>query len=278
MATPTVEDYLRELDKWRDRLANFLTEKGIESSENEKFNSLVPKVLSISGESGGAVPVVAKLGTIIPEAEAITENAIYSFVPESKWNFWQEANGNAKTVSSVTASPTAECLLLLAVMHRDEITVDGEEWKHVITSKVADPEDTKQRISVYTRKISVGGEYVCTVNQASESRMNLKVIALYETESISVVDNTLLSTTSYTPTATTGKRRLYLLSSVFAGSSNAITVSSSGDLDLRMAEETRFSVFYDYQPELQTTPVFSLNVSDYDADTANAITLDIVEV
>ena len=58
---PTVEDYLRELDRWRDRLANFLTARGVESAESEKFNDLVPKVLEIASGNGGSgtgVPVL----------------------------------------------------------------------------------------------------------------------------------------------------------------------------------------------------------------------------
>ena len=51
----SVECYLRELDRQRDKLANILTEKGIESDESETYNSLVEKVNSI--ESSGKSPV-----------------------------------------------------------------------------------------------------------------------------------------------------------------------------------------------------------------------------
>ena len=44
---PTVEEYLNELDKQRDNLAENLTTMGVEASVNEKYNTLVPKVLSI---------------------------------------------------------------------------------------------------------------------------------------------------------------------------------------------------------------------------------------
>lgn len=46
--------YINELDKWRDRLADILTEKGIPSNECEKFNTLVPKVEQISSGGSGA--------------------------------------------------------------------------------------------------------------------------------------------------------------------------------------------------------------------------------
>lgn len=50
----SVQCYLNELDKWRDRLADILTSKGIESSQSEKLNTLVPKVEELST---GGIPV-----------------------------------------------------------------------------------------------------------------------------------------------------------------------------------------------------------------------------
>lgn len=43
----TTEKYLQELDNQKKQLANNLVEKGIEANEEEKFNTLVPKVLDI---------------------------------------------------------------------------------------------------------------------------------------------------------------------------------------------------------------------------------------
>lgn len=48
----TVAQYLKALDYWRDKLANFLTQKGIPSRENEKLNDLVPKVLELASGTG----------------------------------------------------------------------------------------------------------------------------------------------------------------------------------------------------------------------------------
>ena len=44
---PTTADYLQELTNQKKALANNLVEKGVEASESEKFNTLVPKVLDI---------------------------------------------------------------------------------------------------------------------------------------------------------------------------------------------------------------------------------------
>lgn len=45
----SVFDYIKALDTWRDKLAENLTTKGIASDTSEKFNTLVPKVLEITG-------------------------------------------------------------------------------------------------------------------------------------------------------------------------------------------------------------------------------------
>lgn len=54
----TIAQYLTELDKWRDRLAANLTAKGVAATSTEKLNTLVPKVLDISGDTP-AVKTVA---------------------------------------------------------------------------------------------------------------------------------------------------------------------------------------------------------------------------
>ena len=50
----TIAQYLTELDKWRDKLAANLTAKGVTASAAEKLNTLVPKVLDISGGTPAA--------------------------------------------------------------------------------------------------------------------------------------------------------------------------------------------------------------------------------
>lgn len=47
----TVSAYLQELINQKKALANNLVEKGVQASEDEKFNTLVPKVLDVIGGS-----------------------------------------------------------------------------------------------------------------------------------------------------------------------------------------------------------------------------------
>ena len=53
----TIAQYLTALDKWRDKLAANLTAKGVAASAAEKLNTLVPKVLDISGGTPAAKTV-----------------------------------------------------------------------------------------------------------------------------------------------------------------------------------------------------------------------------
>lgn len=66
-----------------------------------------------------------------------------------------------------------------------------------------------------------------------------------------------------------------MLSSVYAGSANAIAVKNDSGIDLKKAEERQFSVFYDYQPELNAVPAFGINLDSYVTNTAQILTFDI---
>lgn len=54
------------------------------------------------------------------------------------WNCWQETNADVKTTATVTAAPTAPCLLIVAAMCRDEVSIDGDGWTKVVESVVAE--------------------------------------------------------------------------------------------------------------------------------------------
>ena len=64
-----VMDYINELKTQRDLLADILTEKGVEASRSEKFNTLIPKVNYIGGS----------------EYEGIILNV--PFMPKNLYNF-----------------------------------------------------------------------------------------------------------------------------------------------------------------------------------------------
>ena len=208
-------------------------------------------------------------------ADGISAKAVDAeYIPLNRWNYWQETNDDVKIKATVTATPTAACILVAACMHRDTVSIEGDGWTKLIESEIKD--GVQQRMTVWYKAIEAVQTNI-TVNQASNARMSLKCFALYNTAGVSVVDNALSVDGYFTPTHTTGKRRLYLIDSVYAtGSNNAISASYQ-NIDLRSAEETRFSAWYDYQPEKQVTPTFSTTVTDYTANTAGILTIDIEE-
>lgn len=208
-------------------------------------------------------------------ADGISAKAVDAeYIPLNRWNYWQETNDDVKIKATVTATPTAACILVAACMHRDTVSIEGDGWTKLIESEIKD--GVQQRMTVWYKAIEAVQTNI-TVNQASNARMSLKCFALYNTAGVSVVDNALSADGYFTPTHTTGKRRLYLIDSVYAtGSNNAISASYE-NIDLRSAEETRFSAWYDYQPEKQVTPTFSTTVTDYTANTAGMLTIDIEE-
>lgn len=238
----------------------------------------------IEGGGGGTSHVtyparVTMLTSFYRSAPLLAAPETARLVPVNRWNFWQETDDDAKTTATVTATPTASCLLVAAVMHRDAVSIVGDGWTKVVDSQAAIGGDISQQITVWTKSVSAGTHSV-TVTQSSEVRMSVKIIALYEADGLTLVDNTVLASVPYTPTAKTGKRRLYALSAVYASSSddppNSVTASYSG-IDLRIAGELRFSAFYDYDTEGSTVPSFSYFQSDYTANSMNALVFDIEE-
>ena len=237
-----------------------------------------------AASSGGSIHVTyperaTMLTSFYRSAPTLAVPETARFVPMNRWNYWQETDDNAKTTATVTANPSAPCLLVAAVMHRDEtVSIEGDGWTKVVKSQDATSGGAyNQWITVWTKPVAAGSHSV-TVTQSSEARMSLKAIALYQAESLTIVDNTVLASVPYTPAAKTGKRRLYALSSVRAATDTiAVTASYSG-IDLRSANEIRFSAFYDYDTESSAVPSFSYYSSnDYLANSMNALVFDIEE-
>ena len=239
----------------------------------------------IEGGGGGGSAVlypkrVTMLTSFYRSAPTIKAPETSRFVPMTRWNFWQETDDTVKATATLTTSPTAPCLLVAAVMHRDEtVSIEGDGWTKVVKSQDATSEGAyNQWITVWTKQVPAGSHSV-TVTQSSEARMSLKAIALYQAANLTLVDNTVLASVPYTPPAKTGKRRLYALSSVRAATDTiAITASYSG-IDLRSANEIRFSAFYDYEPDVSVVPSFSFytSASGYYANSINALVFDIEE-
>ena len=245
---------------------------------NNAKSAPAPSPTPLPGQIG-EVEVINRLTSFYDEAPGIggvVRNVPYT--PFNRWNYWQETDDNAKTTATVTAQPSAPCLLVAAVMHRDTVSIEGDGWTKVVDSQSAIGQDIDQKITVWTKHVSAGSHSV-TVTQASEMRMSLKLIALYQAESLTLIDDTVLASVPYTPAAKTGKRRLYALSSVMASSAsdppNSVTATYSG-IDLRSANELRFGAFYDYEPDVSAVPSFSCAVS-YTIDSMNALVFDIEE-
>lgn len=196
------------------------------------------------------------------------------------WLYQQETNNNVKTSATLTIKPATNCLLVVAAMSRSEAMVNGDGWQ-TVTSEIAGSQRDSQRITVWYKKVPAG-TYTITVTQADNVRMSLKLMCIYNADRLTVVDNILAASVPINPTATTTKRRLYLLSSIYASTSsnppNSITVNNNG-VDLEAAEETRFSAFYDDKPEAGVSPTFSyFDENSYSANTINMISFNIEEV
>jgi hypothetical protein len=242
------------------------------------------KIDAASGGGGGSTVLNPKRVTMLTSfyrsAPLLAAPETARFLPMTRWDFWQETDDNAKTTATLTATPTASCLLVAAVMHRgNTVSIGGDGWTKVIDGKWTTVGSYDQQITVWAKSVSAGTHSV-TVTQSSEVRMSMKLIALYEAAGLTVVDDAVLASVPYTPVEKNGKRRLYVLSSINApsGSSpqNSITATYSG-IDLRTAGELRFSAFYDYDTESSAVPSFSYSQSNYLANSMNALVFDIEE-
>lgn len=61
---PSVHEYINEIDRWRDTLADELTKMKVPASREEKLNTLVPKVLNIGGLSAKPIKAICLTGSI----------------------------------------------------------------------------------------------------------------------------------------------------------------------------------------------------------------------
>ena len=209
-------------------------------------------------------------------APAVTIGEAEDVKPWDFWDIWSSNEEDAKSTATINVTPSMNCLLMVAVMHRGTVTIAGDGWTKVVTSQPAlDNGAGVQWITVWTKNVPAGS-YSVTVNQSQSARMGLKVIAFYsDNVSVSIAEDHAIAAFPYTPTAKTGKRRLYLLSSVWTTSgSTAIQATSYGNLDLQLSYGVRFTMCWDYLPEIAITPTFTY-VSGYNTNSANSLVLDI---
>ena len=244
-----------------------------EDPDPQTYAALLELLRSLGG--GGAT--VGDATFWIPDA--INIGSVGAATPGNLWNYWQNTDDDAKTETTLTAAVRVDCLLLACVMHREEnVSISGSGWTKVVDSVPAVTDGINQWITVWSKQVQAG-THAATVTQAASARMSMKLIALYRASAVTVAANETIASDPYTPPSTTGKRRLYLLSNIWADTSapQTFAATNTGSLDLRNANEMRFTAFYDYQPELATTPQFDYQFSEFTADKQNAVVLDIIE-
>lgn len=250
--------------------------KGVTELSGHGFDHFPNDILSIPsanvgfGATGDATMIIDGVNT--------AQVGSIEWSPSNGWDYWQETNGDSKVSSTVRATPMAACLLLACVMHRAEnVSITGDGWTKIVDSVPATTGST-QWITVWGKHIQ-HGQHEVTVEQPESARMNLKVIALYGASAVTVVTNSLINDDPYTPPASTGKRRLYLISNIFASDSDVTYIATDiGELDLRVANEKRFVAFYCYEPDKLATLKFDYVLGDFQAGAQNILILDIEEV
>lgn len=71
----TIIDYVNELERQKNVLADILAEKGLQATRDETFNTLIPKVRDVSG--GGCERVVVSNEYIENFCLGEFENAVF---------------------------------------------------------------------------------------------------------------------------------------------------------------------------------------------------------
>lgn len=229
-------------------------------------------------------PTGSIIGTPVMKSNGFTPTVMPFPLTESAitgWDATRETSEEARTESDeLTLSVTGPAILVACVMSRSDAEIDGTGWTKLVQSAQT-TDSTTQRMTVWTKSVTAG-EYSAKVTQTSSVRISLSLMAIYHASALTVVDNTNFASVPYTPTATTGKRRLYFVSSAYAQTSPAIPAivySGMEGTDFRKLEGIRFSVYYDYVPSARSTPTFTYyaGASSYNSNTANILSIDITE-
>lgn len=240
----TQSDYTSALVSKRNDLADNIDSKGVEASQQEKLNTLVPKVLEIETGGGGSVEL-SLIGDVPLEAFSgdITYHRFW------RWSYVQETDDNAKTSATLTPYVGENALMIAVCMHRDSaVSIDGDDWTLVTTTPAI---DWNQQITVWKKAVTLGS-YTVTTSQPSSVRMSLKVIVIPGGSDVSVAESTDASA-PVTASSPTGHPRLYLLAKTYATSS--ITWCCTENLE--SATETRFAAYFDEDSQSTRTPTFS---------------------
>lgn len=192
-------------------------------------------------------------------------------------------NGAAATTLTLAdqrATPIAAKSLAI-IMYRSAKTFTASGYTLLADSQVMSTSDIPmQQVSVYQKSMlptETAGSL--TVSQTDNARLDIvNAIIAGSNVTLTLVDNALVASVPYTPSAKTAKRRLYIVSSVTANNSgDGITpffdLSVSG-LSMRSGGFNRLKVYYDFDPTVNLTPTLTFS-SDYIANSIALMTFDV---
>lgn len=171
------------------------------------------------------------------------------------WSTWQSP-GESGASSTLTVTPTKDCLLLACTVSRTTASIEGSGWTKLVESGYADPSNRKQRITIWYKNVAAGS-YTVTASQESSSVWHLKVIALYNATNPTVIQNVVDPSWPFYPVASNRKQRLHMFSNTLStGNTDDIGVNDNGGLSMKSANQTRFYCWYDWEPTMRGTPNF----------------------
>ena len=240
-------------------------------------------------QTGGSFP------SITDDFHRVEENMLVGTVTD-EWEFarsgfyavWDGAELSGDTSQTVNIKTDSNGYVIAVCMHRDPVlSISGTGWTKIIDSvKAFHPDgDVEQWITIWGKPVRMNHEEAITVTQApATTRMQLRVAAFYGLDvSVSVVGNEIVhkfldsDENYYTPVAKDGKRRLYLLTSIYANSTQSVrTINEPEVSTVTNLGGIRFCLFLDYDPTNNHTPQFNHYLGkSYQTESAVCLTLDI---
>lgn len=260
-------------------------------------SSLLTNPLTVSNlnsdiDIGGATYMV-KLVITNPSGTLTPQNFEYAkFVKRDMFNFsyCKDSNSNGATSKASTTNTVRcyePCKLVLAVLHRPDITISDNSFTFLYTSTL--PDTTRnQRISIWTKDVQAGTHSVTVTPSDPTLLYQSELLCIYDVNSISVYEDKIMPNSSYTvPAKESPCRRLYLSSSLYAQTNNSVSISITGtnsksytmnndnfSSDGTAKAQNRYVTLYDYDASNTAVPTFS-NTTSYTADSMNVVTLDI---
>ena len=169
---------------------------------------------------------------------------------------------------------------LILVLRRSVVSISDENYALLAESNQMATSDINQWVDIYRRDFTTEPSENVTFTQSSSSyRLGVNNVVLDGTNiSLTLVENELISSFPYTPTAKNGKRRLYVASSINGNNSDLSVMSitaSTQTLQMEGAGFNRLFAWFDWQPNVNETPTFNYWGSDYTSGSAAMLVFDV---